>query len=116
MRSRYFICRRQNVSYTEPALSPAETCRVKACQTGRSQARVPGVAAALGTPLIAIFGPTEPRRTGPYGHLESVVQAGLPCIPCMKPRCTYPKPLECLRAISPELILARLGTRWKADL
>lgn len=74
------------------------------------------VAAALGKPLIAIFGPTEPRRTGPYGQLESVVRAGLPCIPCMKARCSFPQPLECLRTISPELVLARIEARWKVDL
>ena len=36
------------------------------------------VAAALGKPLIAIFGPTEPRRTGPYGQLENVLRIELP--------------------------------------
>lgn len=66
------------------------------------------VAVALNKPLVALFGPTEPRRTGPYGHLESVLQTTLPCVPCMKPHCTYAKPLECLRAISPESIAARV--------
>lgn len=65
------------------------------------------VAAALRRPLVAVFGPTEPRRTGPYGALASVVQLGLPCIPCLKSRCRYFQPLECLRAISPEMIVAR---------
>lgn len=65
------------------------------------------VAAALGKPLVAIFGPTEPRRTGPYRQPGSAVQTDLPCVPCMKPRCSYFKPLECLRSISPETILAR---------
>ena len=41
-------------------------------------------AAALGTPLVALFGPTEPRRTGPYGQLENVLRIELPCSPCMK--------------------------------
>ena len=65
------------------------------------------VAAALHKPLVALFGPTEPRRTGPYGHLDQVVQTTLPCIPCMKPYCTYHQPLECLRAISAGTILSR---------
>jgi ADP-heptose:LPS heptosyltransferase len=67
------------------------------------------VAAALDKPLVAIFGPTEPRRTGPYGHLENAVQSGLPCVPCMKPHCTFVKPLECLKLISPEEISTRVG-------
>ncbi len=59
------------------------------------------VAAALGTPLVALFGPTEPRRTGPYGRLEDVLRIDLPCSPCLKSRCHYEKPNECLKAISP---------------
>ncbi len=66
------------------------------------------VAAALGKPLVAIFGPTEPRRTGPYGRLEATVQTNLPCVPCLKPYCTYFQPLECLQAISPEMVFARV--------
>ncbi len=59
------------------------------------------IAAALGTPVVALFGPTEPRRTGPYGQLEHVLQLKLPCVPCLKPRCGYAKPFECLRALAP---------------
>jgi lipopolysaccharide heptosyltransferase I len=72
------------------------------------------VAAALGKPVVAIFGPTEPRRTGPYGQTGSAVQADLPCVPCLKPYCTYAKPIECLRAISPDMIFARVEERLKA--
>ncbi|MBI2926185.1 MAG: lipopolysaccharide heptosyltransferase II [Verrucomicrobia bacterium] len=66
------------------------------------------VAAALGKPLVAVFGPTEPRRTGPYGHLERVLQLPLPCVPCMTDRCHYAKPRECLRAITPEMVVERV--------
>jgi len=59
------------------------------------------VAAALGTPLVALFGPTEPRRTGPYGRLAEVLRIDLPCSPCLKSRCHYEKPNECLKALSP---------------
>jgi lipopolysaccharide heptosyltransferase II len=65
-------------------------------------------AAALGKPLVAIFGPTEPRRTGPYGHLENVLQLDLPCSPCLKSHCTWEKPEECLKAISPAMVFARV--------
>ncbi len=66
------------------------------------------VAAALGKPLVALFGPTEPRRTGPYGQLQDVLQHPLPCSPCFRHRCTYSQPLQCLRALSPEQVLAAL--------
>jgi heptosyltransferase I len=62
------------------------------------------VAAALGKPLVALFGPTEPRRTGPYGKLDSVLQIDLPCSPCMKSRCHYEKRNECLKAILPAMV------------
>jgi lipopolysaccharide heptosyltransferase II len=62
------------------------------------------VAAALGRPVVGIFGPTEPQRTGPYGQLRNVLQLTLPCAPCMKSRCHYAKPFECLRALSPESV------------
>jgi ADP-heptose:LPS heptosyltransferase len=65
------------------------------------------VAAALGKKVLAIFGPTAPRRTGPYRQLQNVVRINLPCSPCLKPHCTYSKPLECLRAISPEMVFRR---------
>lgn len=34
------------------------------------------VAAAVGTPVVAVFGPTHPVRTGPYGDAHLVVQRG----------------------------------------
>ena len=66
------------------------------------------VAAALGKPLVALFGPTEPRRTGPYGQLQNVLRLDLPCSPCLKADCTYEKTDECLRALSPATVLARV--------
>jgi heptosyltransferase-1 len=65
------------------------------------------VAAALAKPLVALFGPTEPRRTGPYGHLENVLRLDLPCSPCLKSYCVYEKPNECLKAISPATVFER---------
>jgi lipopolysaccharide heptosyltransferase II len=65
-------------------------------------------AAALGRPLLALFGPTEPRRTGPYGQLQNVLRLDLPCSPCLKSDCHFGKPEECLRALSPAQVLARL--------
>jgi lipopolysaccharide heptosyltransferase II len=66
------------------------------------------VAAALGKPVVALFGPTEPRRTGPYGQLENVLRIELPCSPCFKGYCTYKIPNECLNAISPAMVLEKV--------
>ena len=66
------------------------------------------VAAALGKPVIAICGPTEPSRTGPYGQLERVAQTKLPCVPCLKSRCAWAQPMECMTAMSPREVLVRV--------
>lgn len=61
------------------------------------------VAAALGKPVVALFGPTEPRRTGPYRQWDDALQnRALPCVPCMKPACAWRQPLECLTSLPPE--------------
>jgi heptosyltransferase I len=72
------------------------------------------VAAALGTPVVALFGPTEPCRTGPYRQLDYVLQLKLPCVPCLKPRCGYAKPFECLRAIAPGAVFDNVQKRLAA--
>jgi ADP-heptose:LPS heptosyltransferase len=69
------------------------------------------VAAALGKPLVALFGPTEPRRTGPYGQLGNVLRLDLPCSPCLKSVCTIEETDKCLRALSPALVFDRVQKR-----
>jgi len=73
------------------------------------------IAAALHKPLVALFGPTEPRRTGPYGQLDQVLQLDLPCIPCLRDRCNYIEPFACLRGLPPvaafEAVQRRLAAR-----
>ena len=66
------------------------------------------VAAALGKPLVALFGPTAPERTGPYGQLENVLRLNLPCSPCLKSDCSIEKTDECLRALPPALVFMRV--------
>ncbi len=40
------------------------------------------LAAAHGRPLVALFGPTNPVRTGPFGRARDVVRLDLDCSPC----------------------------------
>lgn len=70
-------------------------------------------AAALGKPVVAIFGPTEPRRTGPYGQVAETLRQPLPCAPCMKPACVNVDKLACLRGITPERVAAEALRRWR---
>ena len=43
------------------------------------------LACALGTPVVALFGPTAPWRTGPIGLGHVAVRLALPCSPCFSP-------------------------------
>jgi heptosyltransferase-2 len=46
------------------------------------------LAAALGTPVIAVFGSSDPRRTGPVGVPHRVLwRRDLPCVPCLRNAC-----------------------------
>lgn len=72
------------------------------------------VGAALGRPVVGLFGPTEPLRTGPYGQIREVLRVALPCAPCLKDRCAFERPLECLRAIPPALVAERVFARLGA--
>ncbi len=63
--------------------------------------------AALGRPQVALFGPSDPGRTGPHNAKARVLRLGLACSPCNKRVC----PLghhRCLEDLSPEMVLAAL--------
>jgi lipopolysaccharide heptosyltransferase II len=57
------------------------------------------LAAAVGTRVLALFGPTDPARTGPYGQGHRVITKGIDCSPCLKRTCSKER-LECMEAIS----------------
>lgn len=63
------------------------------------------IAAALGRPLIGLFGPTNPVRTGPFGRDQSVLRLDMPCSPCYSRRCVHQ---SCLRWLSPEMLIDHL--------
>jgi lipopolysaccharide heptosyltransferase I len=45
------------------------------------------LAAAVGTPVVALFGPTDPARNGPFAPRDEVVRQAPPCAPCHRRRC-----------------------------
>jgi len=66
------------------------------------------VAAAVGTPIVAIFGPSDPARYAPRGPRDRVVRVELPCSPCNRirlppARCTGHTP-DCLVLVSVEQV------------
>jgi heptosyltransferase-2 len=47
------------------------------------------IANAVGTPVVALFGPTDPRRTAPTAAPAAVLHRDLPCAPCFRTTCPY---------------------------
>jgi len=45
------------------------------------------LAAAAGAPVVALFGPTAPWRTGPFGSIHRILRAEIACSPCLKRHC-----------------------------
>lgn len=74
------------------------------------------IAAALGKPVVGLFGPTNPARTGPYGQQQFTLQRDeLGCVPCLKNYCSNPEPLACLRGISPARVAHEISARLQTD-
>ncbi len=59
------------------------------------------IAAAVGIPVVALFGPTSSIRTGPYGARHHVLTGQVPCRPCFSRVCRHSPELECLHLIKP---------------
>ncbi len=65
------------------------------------------IAAAFGIPAVALFGPTSPVRTGPYGSYHITVKADVPCAPCYKKNC---RTMRCMKEISVEAVYEAVRT------
>src|SRR5256885_5821434 len=65
------------------------------------------IAAAIGTPTIGIFGPTDPHHWAPLNGLAATVQTKtvLPCQPCHRPVCTM-NDHRCMRDIPASDVVA----------
>ncbi len=62
------------------------------------------LAAALDRPLVAVFGPTDPARTGPRGRRQAIITAGADCAPCLAAECELGS--TCLNRISVDEVVA----------
>jgi len=62
------------------------------------------LACAVGTPVVALFGPTDPIKYGPTGPRDAVVRLDLVCSPCERALCPYGH--ECLQWLPARAVLA----------
>ncbi|RUZ49649.1 glycosyltransferase family 9 protein, partial [Mesorhizobium sp. M7A.F.Ca.CA.004.05.2.1] len=56
------------------------------------------VAAAVGTPIVAVYGSTSPENTPPLGERRELVWLGLSCSPCHQKVCPLGH-LNCLKTL-----------------
>lgn len=66
------------------------------------------LASALGTRCVALFGPTDPRRTGPLGEGHQILHNPPACSPCRYRDC--PIDHRCMRELDVERVAAAAGT------
>lgn len=64
------------------------------------------IAGALGAPVIALFGATNPARSGPWGWHHLVLRSDVPCAPCYLSRC--PIGQLCMERITPAMVMERV--------
>jgi lipopolysaccharide heptosyltransferase II len=71
------------------------------------------VAAAVGLPVIAVFGPTDPEGTAPVTPRVSIVQQKPYCSPCFLRRC--PTDHRCMTAVTSDMVEAAVR-RWITEV
>lgn len=70
------------------------------------------IAAAHGRPLVALFGPTNPHRTGPYGRMDDVLLPDVDCSPCyIRKRSRCPHDHACMRGLTVERVAEAVAQR-----
>ena len=62
------------------------------------------IADALGVPVVAIFGPTDPKASGPSRRPSVVLKTAVPCWPCTYRSCPYDH--RCMNGIGPEEVFS----------
>ncbi|MDA8238869.1 MAG: glycosyltransferase family 9 protein [Nitrospiraceae bacterium] len=71
-----------------------------------SDSGITHLASMIGTPSVAIFGPTDPELWGPLGPGVRIVKSGCTCCPCSEAASlTCPEELRCLKDVKPQDVL-----------
>lgn len=62
------------------------------------------IGAAFGVPMVAIFGPTDWRKTSPWTRRARIVRVDVDCSPCMLRVCN--REHECMVGVTPGMVIA----------
>lgn len=88
-------------------------CLIRRCSVYVSGDSAPlHVAAAVGTALVGLFGPTDPARHMPPSKDSVVIRKDYPCQPCYKPKCKKPR---CMESITEDEVMAAIEKLLKKD-
>jgi heptosyltransferase-2 len=71
------------------------------------------VAASVGLPVVAVFGPTDPEGTTPVTPRHTIVQQKPYCSPCFLMRC--PTDHRCMTAVTPVMVQIAVN-HWAAQI
>jgi lipopolysaccharide heptosyltransferase II len=70
------------------------------------------LAAAVGTPVVSLWGPTSAARSAPWGSEAHTVIGSAPCAPCYLTHCPIGR--ACMAEIHPEQVVAAVEAAWQA--
>ena len=67
------------------------------------------LASLVGVPVVAVFGSTEPRLTGPLGSGHHILRHQVECSPCFLREC--PIDFRCMKAVTVEEVVAAVSAQ-----
>ena len=70
------------------------------------------IAAAVGCPIISLWGATAPERSAPWGYADLAIKARIPCHPCYLRHCPIDR--ECMHRIEPGEVVAAVERALRA--
>lgn len=73
------------------------------------------LAAALGVPTAALFGPGDPVQWAPRGRRVVVARQGVACSPCSDYERKVCPHRRCLTDLQPDEVIAKLESLWRVD-
>ncbi|MHB8154606.1 MAG: lipopolysaccharide heptosyltransferase II [Candidatus Omnitrophota bacterium] len=94
------LCAKTNLSQLAALLKEAQLLIT-------NDSAVMHLASYLNVPVVAIFGPTDEKKYGPWSENSIVVKKDIFCRPCEKAQCRFGS-LECLTAIKPVDVLRQI--------
>jgi len=107
----------KSISRSKPVLAVGKTdlmklaSLIKRCRLVVTSDSAPmHIAASLGIPYVALFGPTDPDRHKVSSGNSTIIKKDLNCSPCYKPTC---RNMRCMRKITVEEVVNAVGRYLK---